>query len=145
MESWQIVSFTSLHPLPLCLSAKPDSAHRPLLRTNSEDHGPLKAKNQSPNSAKEKAAGKKSSDSSEEADKDFILIWVKTKPGSGYIFVVIVAARNMFAGCLQDNIFNQVSTWSLSRSLPLPFTLNWFSVAKLCLRKTMEKKWRQFF
>lgn len=56
------------------LLAKPDSAHRPLLRTNSEDHGPLKAKNQTPNSAKEKATGKKSSDSGEEADKDFILI-----------------------------------------------------------------------
>ncbi|XP_041798287.1 F-actin-uncapping protein LRRC16A-like [Chelmon rostratus] len=42
------------------------------LRTNSEDHGSFKAKDQSPNP--DKAAGKKSSDSGEEADKDFILI-----------------------------------------------------------------------
>ncbi|XP_076593304.1 F-actin-uncapping protein LRRC16A-like isoform X1 [Chaetodon auriga] len=42
------------------------------LRTNSEDHGSFKAKEQSPNP--DKTAGKKSSDSGEEADKDFILI-----------------------------------------------------------------------
>ncbi|XP_028281497.1 F-actin-uncapping protein LRRC16A-like [Parambassis ranga] len=42
--------------------------------TNSEDRGSFKAKDQSPNPHKEKAAGKKSSDSGEEADKDFILI-----------------------------------------------------------------------
>lgn len=44
--------------------------------TNSEDRGSLKAKDQSPNPHKDKAAGKKSSDSGEEADKDLILIWV---------------------------------------------------------------------
>lgn len=76
MEIWKFFFFPRLNfsSISVCLSAKPDSAHRPLLRTNSEDHGPLKSKNQTPNSAKEKAAGKKSSDSSEEADKDFILI-----------------------------------------------------------------------
>ncbi|XP_030605096.1 F-actin-uncapping protein LRRC16A-like [Archocentrus centrarchus] len=42
--------------------------------TNSEDHGSFKTKDQSANSDKDKAAGKKSSDSGEEADKDFILI-----------------------------------------------------------------------
>ncbi|XP_050931931.1 F-actin-uncapping protein LRRC16A isoform X2 [Lates calcarifer] len=52
-----------------------DSVQRPSpLRTNSEDHGPFKTKDQSPNPDKDKAAGKKSSDSGEEADKDFILI-----------------------------------------------------------------------
>ncbi|XP_028985183.1 F-actin-uncapping protein LRRC16A-like isoform X2 [Betta splendens] len=40
------------------------------LRANSEEHGPFKTKNPD----KDKAAGKKSSDSGEEADKDFILI-----------------------------------------------------------------------
>ncbi|CAB1456548.1 unnamed protein product [Pleuronectes platessa] len=44
------------------------------VRTNSEDHGPLKTKDQTPNPDKDKAAGRKSSDSREEADKDFILI-----------------------------------------------------------------------
>ncbi|XP_075937578.1 F-actin-uncapping protein LRRC16A-like isoform X3 [Anarhichas minor] len=52
-----------------------DSVQRPSrLRTNSEDHGSFKTKDQSPNPDKDKAAGKKSSDSGEEADKDFILI-----------------------------------------------------------------------
>lgn len=52
-----------------------DSVQRPSpLRTNSEDHGSFKAKDQSPNPDKDKAARKKSSDSGEEADKDFILI-----------------------------------------------------------------------
>lgn len=44
------------------------------LGTNSEDRGTFKTKDQSANSDKDKAAGKKSSDSGEEADKDFILI-----------------------------------------------------------------------
>ncbi|XP_069393289.1 F-actin-uncapping protein LRRC16A isoform X3 [Paralichthys olivaceus] len=44
------------------------------VRTNSEDHGPLKNKDQTPNPDKDKAGGRKSSDSREEADKDFILI-----------------------------------------------------------------------
>ncbi|XP_013769117.1 leucine-rich repeat-containing protein 16A [Pundamilia nyererei] len=44
------------------------------LSTNSEDHTSSKTKDQSANSDKDKAAGKKSSDSGEEADKDFILI-----------------------------------------------------------------------
>ncbi|XP_062254942.1 F-actin-uncapping protein LRRC16A-like [Platichthys flesus] len=44
------------------------------VRTNSEDHGPLKTKDQTPNPDKDKATGRKSSDSREEADKDFILI-----------------------------------------------------------------------
>lgn len=44
------------------------------LSTNSEDHSSSKTKDQSANSDKDKAAGKKSSDSGEEADKDFILI-----------------------------------------------------------------------
>ncbi|KAM9851972.1 F-actin-uncapping protein LRRC16A-like [Aulostomus maculatus] len=44
------------------------------LRTNSEDPGLLKTKDQPPNPNKDKAVGKKSSDSGEEADKDFILI-----------------------------------------------------------------------
>ncbi|XP_068425638.1 F-actin-uncapping protein LRRC16A-like isoform X2 [Clinocottus analis] len=52
-----------------------DSVQRPSrLRTNSEDHGSFKAKDQTPNPDKDKAAGKKSSDSGEEADKDFILL-----------------------------------------------------------------------
>ncbi|XP_068591580.1 F-actin-uncapping protein LRRC16A-like isoform X2 [Cebidichthys violaceus] len=52
-----------------------DSVQRPSrLRTNSEDHGSFKTKDQSPNPDKDKAAGKKTSDSGEEADKDFILI-----------------------------------------------------------------------
>ncbi|CAJ1061753.1 F-actin-uncapping protein LRRC16A-like isoform X2 [Xyrichtys novacula] len=52
-----------------------DSVQRPsLFRTNSEDHGSLKTKDQSPNRDKEKSASKKLSDSGEEADKDFILI-----------------------------------------------------------------------
>lgn len=55
-----------------------DSVQRPSrLRTNSEDHGSLKTKEQSPNPDKDKGARKKSSDSGEEADKDFILIWVR--------------------------------------------------------------------
>ncbi|XP_062421403.1 F-actin-uncapping protein LRRC16A-like isoform X2 [Pungitius pungitius] len=50
-----------------------DSAQRPSrLRTNSEDHGSIKIKDQSTKT--DKAAGKKSSDSGEEAEKDFILI-----------------------------------------------------------------------
>uniref|UniRef100_A0A3Q2VFW4 Capping protein regulator and myosin 1 linker 1 n=1 Tax=Haplochromis burtoni TaxID=8153 RepID=A0A3Q2VFW4_HAPBU len=44
------------------------------LSTNSEDHSSSKNKDQRANSDKDKAAGKKSSDSGEEADKDFILI-----------------------------------------------------------------------
>lgn len=53
-----------------------DSVQRPSpLRTNSEDHGSIRTKDQSPNP--DKAAGKKSSDSGEEADKNFILIWVR--------------------------------------------------------------------
>ncbi|XP_039973943.1 F-actin-uncapping protein LRRC16A-like isoform X2 [Xiphias gladius] len=52
-----------------------DCVQRPSpLRTSSEDHGPFKTKDQSQNPDKDKAAGKKSSDSGEEADKDFILI-----------------------------------------------------------------------
>ncbi|XP_058503606.1 F-actin-uncapping protein LRRC16A-like isoform X2 [Solea solea] len=52
-----------------------DSAQRPnTVRTNSEDHGSLKTKDQCPNADKDKAAGKKSSESREEPDKDFILI-----------------------------------------------------------------------
>ncbi|XP_041649096.1 F-actin-uncapping protein LRRC16A-like isoform X2 [Cheilinus undulatus] len=52
-----------------------DSVQRPSpLRTNSEDHGPFKKKDRSPNRDKDKTAGKKSSDSGEEADKDFILL-----------------------------------------------------------------------
>ncbi|XP_039661914.1 F-actin-uncapping protein LRRC16A-like isoform X3 [Perca fluviatilis] len=51
----------------------PDSVQRPSrLRTNSEDHGSFKTKGQAPNP--DKAVRKKSSDSVEEADKDFILI-----------------------------------------------------------------------
>ncbi|KAM3873708.1 F-actin-uncapping protein LRRC16A-like [Diretmus argenteus] len=50
----------------------PESAQRPSAhRTNSEDRGLLKTKDQSD---KDKATGTKSSDSGEEADKDFILI-----------------------------------------------------------------------
>lgn len=57
------------------LSVKSDSAQRPgPPRANPEDHGSLKAKNQSPNADKDKAARKKSSDSGEEADKEFILV-----------------------------------------------------------------------
>ncbi|XP_068999286.1 F-actin-uncapping protein LRRC16A-like isoform X1 [Embiotoca jacksoni] len=44
------------------------------LSTNSEDHGSFKTKDHCPNPDKDKASGKKSSDSGEEADKDFILI-----------------------------------------------------------------------
>ncbi|KAM6995384.1 F-actin-uncapping protein LRRC16A-like isoform 1-T1 [Tautogolabrus adspersus] len=52
-----------------------DSLQRPSpLRTNSEDHSSFKTKDQSPNRDKDKTAGKKSSDSGEEADKEFILI-----------------------------------------------------------------------
>lgn len=55
-----------------------DSIQRPSrLRTNSEDHGSFKTKDQAPNPDKDKAARKKSTDSGEEADKDFILIWVR--------------------------------------------------------------------
>lgn len=52
-----------------------DTGQRPSApRTNSEGHGSLKTKEHSPNPDRDKAAGKKSSDSGEEADKDFILI-----------------------------------------------------------------------
>ncbi|XP_054477478.1 F-actin-uncapping protein LRRC16A-like [Anoplopoma fimbria] len=52
-----------------------DSVQRPSrLRKNSEDQGSFKTKDQSPNPEKDKASGKKSSDSGEEADKEFILI-----------------------------------------------------------------------
>ncbi|KAK1896024.1 F-actin-uncapping protein LRRC16A [Dissostichus eleginoides] len=52
-----------------------DSLQRPgRLRVNSEDHGSFKTKDQCPKQDKDKAAGNKSSDSGEEADKDFILI-----------------------------------------------------------------------
>ncbi|XP_010765613.1 leucine-rich repeat-containing protein 16A [Notothenia coriiceps] len=52
-----------------------DSLQRPgRLRVNSEDHGSFKMKDQCPKQDKDKAAGNKSSDSVEEADKDFILI-----------------------------------------------------------------------
>lgn len=97
---------------PLCLPAKPDSAHRPLLRTNSEDQ------NQPPNAAKEKkAACNKSSDSGEEADKDFILIWVQIHPGSGYIFFLksplLRKCLQMPAGpCFLSGI-NNVSTFDV--------------------------------
>ncbi|KAM7382642.1 hypothetical protein PAMP_002365 [Pampus punctatissimus] len=54
-------------------STQEDSVQRPSpLRANSEDHGPFKTKEQSPNP--DKAARKKSTDSAEEADKGFILI-----------------------------------------------------------------------
>ncbi|XP_028326028.1 F-actin-uncapping protein LRRC16A-like isoform X2 [Gouania willdenowi] len=49
-----------------------DSLHRSI--NPSEDHGSSRTKDQSPTLNKDKAAGKKSSDSGEEADKDFILI-----------------------------------------------------------------------
>ncbi|KAF3691715.1 F-actin-uncapping protein LRRC16A [Channa argus] len=52
--------------------AASDSQRPSPLRTNSEDHGLFKTKDQSPNL--DKAMGKKSSDSGEEAEKDFILI-----------------------------------------------------------------------
>ncbi|KAI4811557.1 hypothetical protein KUCAC02_014438 [Chaenocephalus aceratus] len=52
-----------------------DSLQRPgRLRVNSEDHGSFKTKDQCPKQDEDKAAGNKSSDSGEEADKDFILI-----------------------------------------------------------------------
>ncbi|KAK5922579.1 hypothetical protein CgunFtcFv8_019827 [Champsocephalus gunnari] len=52
-----------------------DSLQRPgRLRVNSEDHGSFKTQDQCPKQDKDKAAGNKSSDSGEEADKDFILI-----------------------------------------------------------------------
>ncbi|XP_034553770.1 F-actin-uncapping protein LRRC16A-like isoform X2 [Notolabrus celidotus] len=52
-----------------------DSVQRPSpFRTNSEDHSSLKTKDQPPNRDKDKTSSKKSSDSGEEADKDFILI-----------------------------------------------------------------------
>lgn len=69
------------------------------------------------------------------------LFWYerRRKPGSGYIFVDVRAARKVFAGCLQDNVFNQVSTQSLKKIFFF-FTWNWFSVAKLRLRKRRRKK-----
>lgn len=45
-----------------------------LVRTNSEDQGSVKAKDQSPNPDKDKVTAKKSSHSGEEADKDIILM-----------------------------------------------------------------------
>ncbi|KAK5892625.1 hypothetical protein CesoFtcFv8_012986 [Champsocephalus esox] len=52
-----------------------DSLQRPgRLRVNSEDHGSFKTQDQCPKQDKDKAAGNKSSDSGEEAEKDFILI-----------------------------------------------------------------------
>lgn len=52
-----------------------DSVQRPsALGTNTDDHGPFKSKDQPPNPDKDKATGKKSSDSGEEAEKAFILI-----------------------------------------------------------------------
>ncbi|XP_047453879.1 F-actin-uncapping protein LRRC16A-like isoform X2 [Mugil cephalus] len=55
--------------------ASSDSSQRSSpLSSNSEDHGSLKTKEKGSNPAKDKATGKKSSDSGEEADKDFILI-----------------------------------------------------------------------
>lgn len=51
-----------------------DALQRPsLVRTNSEDQSSGKTKDQSPNLDKDKTTRKKSSDSGEEVDKDFIL------------------------------------------------------------------------
>lgn len=72
------VIFSLSLSLSVSVRSVSDSVQRPNpLRTNSEDHGSFKTKDQSPNPDKDKAAGKKSSDSGEEADKDFILIWDK--------------------------------------------------------------------
>lgn len=61
-----------------------DCVQRPSpLRTNSEDHSSSKAKDQSSKADKDKMAGKKSSDSGEEAEKDFILIWVREMKMNG--------------------------------------------------------------
>lgn len=65
--------------LPLLFSVRvgsvSDSVQRPSpLRTTSEDHGSFKTKDQFSNPDKDKGARKKSSDSGEEVDKDFILI-----------------------------------------------------------------------
>lgn len=55
--------------------AASDSVHKPSpVRSISEDQGPLKTKDQSPNPDKNKTANKKSSDSRDEAEKDIILI-----------------------------------------------------------------------
>lgn len=52
-----------------------DASQRPsLVRANSEGQGSVKAKDQSPNTDKDKVTGKRSSHPGEEADKDFILI-----------------------------------------------------------------------
>ncbi|KAF3839996.1 hypothetical protein F7725_018713 [Dissostichus mawsoni] len=62
---------------PVCMrkGSVSDSLQRPgRLRVNSEDHGSFNTKDQCPKQDKDKAAGNKSSDSGEEADKDFILI-----------------------------------------------------------------------
>lgn len=61
--------------LLLLFSVRAGSAQRPSpLHATSEDHGSLKTKDQFSNPDKDKGARKKSSDSGEEVDKDFILI-----------------------------------------------------------------------
>lgn len=73
-----LLSSSSLCACSVRAASVSDSVQRPSpLRTNSEDHGPFKTKDQSPNPDMDKAARKKSTDSGEEADKDFILIWVR--------------------------------------------------------------------
>ncbi|XP_026227705.1 F-actin-uncapping protein LRRC16A [Anabas testudineus] len=51
----------------------PDSQRPSPLRTNSKDHSPFQGKDQPSNADKDKAVGKKSSNSGEEAEKDLIL------------------------------------------------------------------------
>lgn len=74
---WKQCQHSVSSSLLLLFSVRAGSAQRPSpLRTTSEDHGSLKTKDQFSNPDKDKGARKKSSDSGEEVDKDFILIWV---------------------------------------------------------------------
>lgn len=77
-DGWPNLNVISSSSLVFSVRSASDSGQRPSApRTNSEGHGSLKTKEHSPNPDRDKAAGKKSSDSGEEADKDFILIWNK--------------------------------------------------------------------
>lgn len=116
-----------------CLSVKSDSAQRPgPPRANPEDHGSLKAKNQSPNADKDKAARKKSSDSGEEADKEFILVWVRRTrdPISIFLFDIRGPAR---ARNVEQEIFGRRDVLLYQVSQSLKFKVNWFSMMKLSL------------
>lgn len=96
MGFWLIFLFFSIcssyiiNVILLCLLFSVKSASDAAQRssphcTNTDDPGSFKTKDNCANPDKSKATRKKSSDSGEEADKDFILIWATHQVSGSFI------------------------------------------------------------